>query len=154
MVTNASSCGEVSTTLKSDFRFETAENGSGISASFGTIQIEDFCDEVSPPAGAIGLTGGTTSTINYFRANVPSIQGSCGSAVTGNTVAVDMSALGLSCGDKVFIDGVGEKTVTDSCPACAGSKMDHYDPSATSSCSAGSVGDLVSGTRKTVLLNP
>ena len=62
---------------------------------------------------------------------------------------MDVSSLNpdLSCGDTIFVSGIGTKTVTDHCPICGTTKIDHY--TADGRCS----GILHLGTQRTFRLN-
>ena len=101
-VTN-NQCTFTATTFKSDFVSEVNENGSGHSTSHGTVAPEDWClANAQHPADATGVS---------FRSG-HTVGGSCGT-VSNATVAVNPMHEHLSCGDSVYIVGVGVKTVTD-----------------------------------------
>ena len=71
------------------------------------------------PADAAGKT---------FRSGVTFSGGCSGGTGTlsNDTVAVNPDHPYLSCGDTVYIDSVGEKTVTDFCPGCSESQLDNF----------------------------
>lgn len=134
-VTN-NQCTYTSTTFKSGFFTQVNLNGSGHSLNHGTIAREAWClDNAEHPPDASGRS---------FRAG-HMIVGSCGS-VSGSTVAVHPNHDDLSCGDTVYIVGVGVKTVTDRCPGCTQTQLDNY--TTTPACSE--VYDL--GTYRTIKL--
>lgn len=97
------------TTLRSSFIDQVNLNGSGRSINFGDIKRDFFCPTTSEaPQDAPGIT---------FR-QTP-ITPSCAGGTLGNdTVAVGPHNQNLSCGDRIFIHGIGVKTVTDACPGC------------------------------------
>jgi hypothetical protein len=84
------------------------------------VSREFYClDHPNAPADAEGKT---------FRSGVI-FSGSCfgGTGDLGNdTVAVNPGHTHLSCGDTVYIDSVGEKTVTDDCPGCSENQLDNF----------------------------
>lgn len=43
-----------------------------------------------------------------------------------DTVAHNQGHPYLSCGDRVYIDTVGTKTVTDYCPGCGNDQLDNF----------------------------
>ena len=124
------------TTLKGDFVDKVNLNGSGHSTNHGTIAPEEWClDNGEHPDDADGRS---------FRSG-HTIMGACGS-VGSSTVAVRLGHSYLSCGDSVYIVGVGVKTVTDSCPGCSTAQLDNY----TTSTACHGILDL--GTFKTIKL--
>jgi hypothetical protein len=138
-----SQCAFNNGTLKSQFVSQVNLNGSGISINYGNIGREFSClnPTNNPPSNSSGIS---------FRGNVQ-ITGSCG-AVNDTTVAAHASHPYLSCGDSVYIHGVGIKTVSDRCPACNDNNYHHLDNYTTQStaCSSNAVGDL--GNFKTIKL--
>ena len=107
------------TTFPETFRSEAEENGSGRSTAFGDIQLDWVCPYVTPrPDGA---TFG-----NVFR-DINAIAPACDGGTLGSTTVAVSSANGdLSCGDTIYVSGIGTKTVTDHCPICGTAKIDHY----------------------------
>ncbi len=134
-VTN-SQCVFTGTTFKSDFASQAYINGSGKSLNHGTIALEEWClKNAEHPADADERS---------FRPG-HTVAGTCGS-VSESTVAVHPDNDDLSCGDSVYILGIGVKTVTDRCPGCTLTQLDNY--TTTPACSK--VYDL--GTHKTIKL--
>ena len=138
-VTN-NQCTFTSTTLKSDFVSQVNQNGSGYSTNHGTVAPENWCldpdnDEAEIPDDAEERS---------FRSG-HTVVGSCG-AVGNATVAVAPGHDHLSCGDSVYIVGVGVKTVTDRCPGCTSEQLDNY----TTNTACHRILDL--GTYKTIKL--
>ena len=134
-VTN-NQCAYTGTTFKSGFFSQVNLNGSGHSLNHGTITPEEWCLRHRPhPSDANGRS---------FRSG-HTVKGSCG-GVSDNTVAVKPGHQDLSCGDRVYIVGVGVKTVTDRCPGCTLTQLDNY--TTTPNCS--DVYDL--GTYRTIKL--
>lgn len=135
-VTN-NQCTFTGTTLKSDFAKQVNLNGSGYSTHHGTVACEEWClDNAEHPDDADGRS---------FRSG-HTITGSCG-GVSSATVAVHPKHDHLSCGDRVYIVGLGVKTVTDLCPGCLmQSQLDNY----TTSTACHGISNL--GTLKTIKL--
>jgi hypothetical protein len=84
------------------------------------------------------------------------ILGSCGTPVSGSTVARGDDAP-LICGDEILIVGAAgpgtatKKTVADRCPFCTGKKqIDNY--TTTAACQRGTIGDLAATTLTTIRL--
>ena len=134
-VTN-NQCTYTDTTLKSDFADKVNLNGSGYSINHGTVAPEDWClDNAEHPVDADERS---------FRSG-HTVVGFCGS-VGNTTVAIRPGHSYLSCGDSVYIVGVGVKTVTDSCPGCSPAQLDNY----TTATACHGIPDL--GTFKTIKL--
>jgi len=97
------------TTLQQEFISQVNLNGSGISTNFGDVQRDFFCPTTAAaPSDASGRT---------FRQRA--IEPACSGLTLGdNTVARRPGHPDLDCGDQVFIQDVGLKTVTDLCPVC------------------------------------
>ena len=114
-------CTYTPTTFKSDFITQADLNGSSISLYHGTLSTELWCHLNERPHP-------DDSDDRSFRMG-HTIVGSCGSAVTDSTVAVNSGHPHLRCGDSVYIVGVGVKTVTDSCPICTETQLDNYTTS-------------------------
>ena len=118
-VTN-SQCVFTRTSMKSDFVRMVNLNGSGTSLHHGTVGREFWClSRPHVPDDADKLS---------FRLDRGTL-GACGEDTGNNTVAVDELHQELSCGDRVYIVGVGVKTVTDYCPGCAPNQLDNYTTS-------------------------
>lgn len=106
-------------TLKSVFKSEVDENGSGVSINYGPIAVEAFCN--SPPPNLANRP--------RYRGNYPRTPACAGGALNGSTVARDPNDSDLPCGAKICIVGAGPnstnlvKVVTDRCPACIGKKQ-------------------------------
>lgn len=144
--------------LKSDFTSQVNVNGSGLSGRFGDIKslAATRCKNVTqnrPP----GVTGGNDG--NSF-VEVSFIDGACANIPLSNSTVAgclpESDPLGrgiFHCGDRVYIQGLGVKTVTDHCPACcnaaAQKQLDNYTRTDTR-CTAGH--DLLPGTPMTIRL--
>jgi hypothetical protein len=111
------SCHFTPITLRSRFISQANLNGSGVSMAHGNLVREDFClTQPGAPANAANCSFRPTAN---FR-------GACG-ALGNNTVANCRTRPDLHCGDRVFIEGHGTKTITDSCPACCGhDQLDNF----------------------------
>ena len=111
-------CAFAPTTMKADFISQANLNGSGISLSHGTIEREKLCR----PHSNFPVDG----TNNTFR-GFSSVRGHCDTRIGNDTVAVDFEVNSdLSCGDRIYIIGLGVKTVTDRCPDCGPTGIDNY----------------------------
>ena len=119
------SCNFHSSTFKSDFKSQVNINGSGVSINHGNVQKEAFClSHQNAPGDASGKS---------FRGNVSNFTGSCNNqtgALSGTTVAIrDSGYPYLSCDDKVYIDTVGSKTVTDTGGGLVEAQLDNFTTS-------------------------
>jgi hypothetical protein len=105
--------------MADSFRRRVNVNGSGISTVHGFIQRDFFCPNTpnAPP-----------NTFAYTFRQVPVIKGACAnSTLSDSTVAVLPTNQDLSCGDQVYIVGVGTKMVTDYCSVCTLTQLDNYN---------------------------
>ena len=128
------------TTFPETFRLEAKENGNGRSTAFGDIQLDWVCPYETPRPDA--------AAFGYVFRDINTIQPACtGGGLGSSTVAVSSLNPDLSCGDTIFVSGIGTKTVTDHCPICGTTKIDHY--TADGRCS----GILHLGTQRTFRLN-
>ena len=118
-VTN-NQCTFTPTMLNSGFVSQVNLNGSGYSTNHGTVARENWCLDSDNHEAEIPDDAEERS----FRSG-HTVVGSCG-AVGNATVAVAPGHDHLSCGDLVYIVGVGVKTVTDRCPACTSEQLDNY----------------------------
>lgn len=143
----------LSGSLKSDFFSQVDLNGSGHSVNYADIKslATTVCNNATqgrPPDATGGANG------NSF-VKVPAITGSCSIPMDNNVVARCAADGRLSCGDTVYIHGVGVKTVGDSCPACCNAagaaQLDNYTLT-NQSCVPGSINDL--GNFKTIKVIP
>ena len=101
---------------KSGWLSEAKENGSGFSTTLGFVSLEWFC---TPPAEC------TTAFRNLTEGSAcPACPG--GSLVEDLTVAVRPDHPDLACGDQVFIEGVGVRTVTDNGQLPSLQQLDHF----------------------------
>ena len=101
------------------FRREIQENGSGRSTAFGDVQLDWICSSATPrPDGA--AFGNVVRDINAI------LPACAGGTLGSSTVAADPDNGDLSCGDTIYVSGIGTKTVTDHCPGCGDDKIDHY----------------------------
>jgi hypothetical protein len=111
------SCKATNANLKSDFIFRVTNisggTGSGQSISFGGVQKEAYC------------SGHSSTSLRSFQ----TIKGALG-GLSNTTVATCKTGLDAAAGARIYIQGIGVKTVTDYCPACCGSA--HYDNYSTS----------------------
>lgn len=101
------SCNFSSVFFKSDFKAKVVLNGSGVSINYGNVGREWTCisNDTAPDDAA---------NDNSFRKNMPSFTNACGNNNLNNsTVAVRADHPYLSCGNAIYISGVGSKTVTD-----------------------------------------
>ncbi|NNN04631.1 MAG: hypothetical protein HKL90_01890 [Elusimicrobia bacterium] len=124
-----------SDTLRTAFVSQAYINGDGISIAHGVLHYDTTClASGSAPANASG--------ISFRPVSAPVAGCSNRQLIGGQTVAVAVNQLGtLPCGTQIYIDTVGVKTVTDSCPACNdGSHIDDYTNNPA--CSPGSIPDL------------
>ena len=80
----------------------TTGTGSGQSINYGGVQPEAYCP--------------TKGVANPFRKNA-TIRGTLG-ALSDSTVAVCQNSELYVAGVRVFLRGLGVKTVADRCPAC------------------------------------
>ena len=97
--------------LREQFVSQVNMNGSGTAIDYGPVMREFWClNQPGVPMDA---------SERSFRKSAPSVSCS-GMALDGTTVARCKNDTRLNCGDKVYIAGVGIKTVTDTCPACCG----------------------------------
>jgi hypothetical protein len=117
-------------TMLSGFVFRVNDpatgTGSGHSISFGDVQPEQFCP-------------GRTSSPNPYRRNA-TIRGTLG-ALSNSTVAACQGNTDLYVsGARVYLHGIGVKTVTDRCPACC-NDVTHLDNFTTDTSCTG-IGDL------------
>ena len=107
------------TTFRDRFRGEVEENGSGRTPAFGDIQLEWACESANPRP--VAATFG-----NVFR-DIKVIKPACEDGTLGSsTVAVYDMNPDMTCGDRIYVSGVGVKTVTDHCPGCRMARVDHY----------------------------
>jgi hypothetical protein len=119
-ITNAA-CRFTRTTLRQRFVDQVNLNGSGVSTDHGNVQREGFC---------VGRPGAPEDAADRsFRGNAV-FHGACGrntGDLNNNTVARCPTHPDLGCDDRVFINTVGVKTVTDNCPACCGhDQLDNF----------------------------
>ncbi len=140
---SGSVCTYKTATLNSEFMGQASLNGTGVSASNGTLKAAaalNYCE--LPPGGTQGNSG------NTFYA-VSSITGSCNVSLSGGTsLATNPSpnpGNTWHCGDQVLLvtsnDTVNStKTVQDACPGC--STPGHIDTfSSSQACKARSLND-------------
>jgi hypothetical protein len=103
-------------TLISQFISQVDINGSGVATQWGDVKslAATSCSGATKnrPAGATGGANG-----NSF-VEVDTITGTCNTTLGNTTVASCAKDTRLSCGNSVFINTVGVKTVQDTCPAC------------------------------------
>ncbi|NQZ08324.1 MAG: hypothetical protein HRT35_14300 [Algicola sp.] len=106
------------------FKDRVVLNGSGNTSLYGAVQWDQFCQSVSnAPSDAIE---------NTFRDKTAITPGCGASYALGNsTVAARPNNPNLSCGDQVYIQGFGIKTVTDYCPVCTDTQLDNYTSTET-----------------------
>jgi hypothetical protein len=119
--TATSQCAWSSRQFIASFLDEVNENGSGIDSSGTAIQIEAFC--TNPPP--------TSPAYNGRRYRRPTnLRTSCGNSPT---VGVTVAATSLGCGTRVFINGIGCRTVQDT-GALAADQIDNYRGVGNSAC--------------------
>ncbi len=115
-------------------------------ARFGQLGVltGDSPAASQPDYGAVRFGGDFAPRLGSpLRAGVPGLR----EALALAPVAVNPDDnRDLSCGDRVYIVGLGVKTVTDRCPVCTPTQLDNY--TTTPACSK--VYDL--GTYKTIKL--
>ena len=115
-------CNFTPSTLPGQFIDQVNLNGSGISAAHGNLARENFClNHRNAPADAANRS---------FR-QVGAFSGGCGPAggagrLDTDTVAHNQGHPHLGCGDRVYINTVGTKTVTDFCPGCGNNQLDNF----------------------------
>ena len=143
-IINLSNCSFTQTTLKSDFISQVALNGSGVSQTYGNVQVTTQCSNY--PSGA--------NSGNSF-AQVTTINGSClQPVVAGQTVAVYPNPKPVNatwnCSDTVQLvttsdANQAQKSVKDYCPACSsgfnGTSGHIDDYTSSPACSGHAVGD-------------
>ena len=93
---------------------EVEENGSGFHLQLGFVSREEFC----APPGTCGHTFRRVTGPCPFCNGLP--------LTPGATVAINGFNPDLSCGDRVFVEGVGEVQVTDHGGGLAIQQLDHY----------------------------
>ena len=93
-------------------------NGSGNVDGIGDVQVDVFC-----PATAAAPVDAPDHTFRNQAFVLP-----CGTQLDATTVAGCLADSRITCGDEIFVHGVGTKTVTDNCPACCtnGRQFDNY----------------------------
>jgi 3D (Asp-Asp-Asp) domain-containing protein len=97
-------------------------NGSGIDSGGTAIQIESFCS--NPPA--------TSPAYNGRRYRRPTtIRTSCGNSPTAGVTVASSS---LNCGTRIFINGIGCRTVQDTGGGLAADQIDNYRGVGNSAC--------------------
>lgn len=108
------SCGNATTAQgRSVWISEVLENGSGVHSSLGIMSREYFC-------------GRTCGSYSRFRA-VPAPCGSCNtSLVAYQSVARSEFNYSLECGNLVFIEGLGLRTVADTGGDLSTRQLDHF----------------------------
>jgi hypothetical protein len=125
------------TYLGATFVNEVVQNGSGVSNNYGIVKPASICWNPCPRPGYPVPPECTGLAI--LRPNAENtVMGRCNQPISGTTVAVgDNNVDGLSCGDRLFIVGLGEgvgtiKIVQDRCPDCSNEPnerhLDHYNP--------------------------
>jgi hypothetical protein len=116
-------CNFTTSSFRSTFANQVNLNGSGVSINHGNVHKEEYClNHPNAPADAAWKA---------FRAGV-TFSGSCfgnTGALGNDTVAVNPDHTHLKCGDTVYLDSVGEKTVTDYCPDCSENQLDNFTTS-------------------------
>jgi len=126
-------------TFRTPFRYQVALNGSGTSINFGNVKYEDYCmqSQFSPPADARGYPY-NENVGNTFRGNESAPTGALGGPLNSSTVAVHSNHPFVEINDTIYIDGFGQKTVTDYCPDCTTNNYHHLDNFKTDpSCGSG-----------------
>lgn len=110
---NVASCSPGSSTARSGWVTEVSENGSGQHSVLGVVTRESFCQSQS---------------CGFQVRTVDAPCGSCSGMTLSANGTVAIRAFGhpdLSCGDKVFVEGVGVRTVADT-GALAEQQLDHF----------------------------
>jgi len=117
--------------FRTNFLDEVNENGSGRDRFGRDMQIEFFCTG-APASSPCHSANGTCA-----RYRVPtSIRTACGASPTVNhTVAVNSSHADLSCGSRIFIEGLGIRIVQDHGGALSSTQIDNYQGVGTAACS-------------------
>ena len=101
---------------KSGWLSEARENGSGFSSTVGLVSLEWFC---KPPQEC------QTLFRDLFQDSVcPACAGA--SLVKNSSVAVRADHPDLVCGDRVFIEGLGVRTVADHGQLPGQEQLDHF----------------------------
>ena len=129
---NGQNCSSFGGQLRSGFRFEVEENGSGHSINYGIIGNEGWCPY--PTGGQWGFV---------FRANKPNLVGACNNNIVDDTtVAIRRQGHPyLNCGNVVYVSDVGTKTVNDVGGGLGIRHLDHFDSSYQACTGKTSVGD-------------
>jgi hypothetical protein len=108
-------------TLCQPFDREVWENGSGTSQNHGTIQREWDCqDRPESPVPE------SCSGKHLYRANVAAPVPSCGGTLDETIVATMRRHPVLDCGDRVYVVGIGVKTVGDVGGQVNEQQLDHF----------------------------
>lgn len=114
--------------LKSAFITQVNVNGSGISENFGDIKslAATRCNgetQNRPPDATGGVNG------NSF-VQVQAIDGACLMSLDETSLASCRDDGRLACGNQIFIQTIGIKTIRDICPLCCSAQgmrqLDHY----------------------------
>ena len=97
---------------------EVGQNGSGVHTTAGLLNQEWSCSEPSPPGG------GDPTGVRMREVSAPC--GSCDTLTANKSVATSRNHRDWGCRDKVYIVGVGTKTVTDVGGGVSNTQLDHY----------------------------
>lgn len=133
--TSTSACQWGSHPFFHDFLAAVNLNGSGKDIFNRSVVIEFACTNPPSTSPQFCSTTGAFSRCSRFR--FPgTIRTSCGLSPTANrTVARAVSSSALNCGDRVYIEGVGERTVEDSGLLASTAQLDHYQGVGQAACS-------------------
>jgi len=116
------SCNFASSSLKSNFRYQINIEGSGVSINYGNICRESWCfTHGTPPPDAANIS---------FRQNCGP-NGSCNNntgRLGSDTVAINPGHTLIGCDDRIYINGLGIKTVTDTGGGVGTAQLDNYNP--------------------------
>jgi hypothetical protein len=124
-VSNAS-CEWRSESFVERFLYAVSLNGSGMTAEGEIITIEGWCQDPPDPASCGGAYIGYGNLPYYFRC--PSeIIGACGvTPVAEVSVAISPSNPHLSCGDNLYVEGIGCVRVDDHGGGLINTQLDLY----------------------------